>query len=238
MPIKNEACEIVNVLMITRDITARKEAEEQLTASLQEKELLLKEIHHRVKNNMQVISSLIKLQAAGIEQDSLKPPFHDAEHRIRAMAMVHEKLYQSKDFTKVPFKDYLTSLIRYLTEFYRPESGNIRLATHIEELSLPITSAIPCGLITNELITNAMKYAFPENRSGTITVSLKSPEPHSYELTVKDDGIGLPEHIDIHTTPSLGLHLVAILAVDQLKGELRVEREKGTVFHMAFRIPV
>jgi len=237
VPIKDDTGRIVSCIQMSRDITDIKKNEQQLAQSLKEKELLLREIHHRVKNNMQVISSLIKLQAAGIEDETLQAPFQDAEHRIRAMAMVHEKLYQSQDLTRVSFKDYLTSLIRYLSQSYRPQAGHIRLATHIEELSLPITHAIPCGLIVNELVTNAFKHAFPDQRSGTITVALRFPEPNAYELTVEDDGIGLPEAIDIHTTRSLGLHLVSILAEDQLKGELTLKRGNGTAFHIVFEVP-
>jgi PAS domain S-box-containing protein len=219
------------------DITTRKQAEENLTASLREKELLLQEIHHRVKNNMQVISSLLKLQAATIKDETLREPFRDSEHRVRAMALVHEKLYQAKDFTHIPFKDYLTSLIRYLYQSSTPKAGTIELVTEIEELPLTITHAIPCGLIVNELLSNALTHAFPGERTGTITIGLRSPEPHTYELTVSDDGIGLPETIDLKTTTSLGLHLVTILVEDQLKGEIMVERTGGTTFHIVFGVP-
>jgi PAS domain S-box-containing protein len=221
--------------MAVMDITARKQAQDNLTASLKEKELLLQEIHHRVKNNMQVISSLLKLQAATIEEESLRAPFRESEHRVRAMSLVHEKLYQSKDFTHVPFRDYLTSLIRYLYQSSAPQAGRIELVTEIEELPLTITHAIPCGLIVNELVSNAFTHAFPGERKGTITISLRSPEPQAYELTVSDNGIGLPEAIDPHTTTSLGLHLITILVEDQLKGEITVERTGGTRVRIRFR---
>jgi len=218
------------------EINDRKQAEKQLTASLKEKELLLQEIHHRVKNNMQVISSLLKLQAATIEEETLRSAFRDSEHRVRAMSLVHEKLYQSKDFTHVPFRDYLTSLIRYLYQSYTPKAGTIELVTEIEDLPLTITHAIPCGLIVNELLSNALKHAFPGERTGTITLSLHSPEPHTYELTVSDDGIGIPDEIDPKTTKTLGLHLVSILVEDQLKGEIEVEREGGTRVRIRFKV--
>jgi two-component sensor histidine kinase/PAS domain-containing protein len=220
-----------------QDITARKQAENKLTASLKEKELLLQEIHHRVKNNMQVISSLLKLQAETIKDETLRAPFRDSEHRVRAMSLVHEKLYQAKDLAHVPFRDYLQSLIRYLYQSSTPKAGTIELVTEIEDLPLAITHAIPCGLITNELLSNAFTHAFPGERTGTITIGLRSPEPHTYELTVSDDGIGLPEAIDLHTTTSLGLHLVTILVEDQLKGEITVERTGGTTFHIVFGVP-
>jgi len=236
VPIKDEAGDIVHILAITRDITAAKKAEEQTKQSLKEKELLLQEIYHRVKNNMQVISSLLKLQAETIKDERLRALFRDSEHRVRAMSLVHEKLYQAKDLAHVPFKDYLTSLIRYLYQSYTPKAGTIELVTEIEEIPLDITLAIPCGLITNELLSNALKHAFPGERTGTITLSLRSPEPHTYELTVSDDGIGLPEAIDLHTTTSLGLHLVTILVEDQLKGEIEVERTGGTRFRITFKV--
>ena len=219
------------------DITARKQAEEKIKESLKEKELLLQEIHHRVKNNMQVISSLLKLQAATIKEETLRSAFRDTEHRVRAMSLVHEKLYQSKDFTHIPFRDYLTSLIRYLYQSYTPQAGEIELVTEIDELPLTITHAIPCGLIVNELVSNSFTHAFPDKRKGTITISLRSPAPHTYELTVSDDGIGLPDEIDPTTTTSLGLHLVSILVEDQLKGTIELERTRGTTVHIVFGIP-
>jgi PAS domain S-box-containing protein len=234
VPVNNEASDILHVIQMSRNITDANKKEQQITQSLKEKELLLREIHHRVKNNMQVIASLLKLQAATIEDERLHAPFQDAEHRVRAMSLVDEKLYQSTDFTRVPFRDYLTSLIRYLSQSYKPQASNIKLIANIEEIPLDITYAIPCGLITNELLTNAFKHAFPEGRTGTINISLRSPEPGIYELTVKDDGIGLPEHIDIRTTQSLGLHLVSILAEDQLRGSIKMTRGEGTAFRIVF----
>jgi PAS domain S-box-containing protein len=222
-------------IIATLDITEQKRAQDNLTASLKEKEILLQEIHHRVKNNMQVISSLLKLQAETIQEETLRAPFRESEHRVRAMSLVHEKLYQSKDFTHIPFRDYLTSLIRYLYQSYTPKAGTIELVTEIEEIPLTITHAIPCGLIVNELLSNALKHAFPDHRTGTITIGLRSPEPQVYELTVSDNGIGLPEAIDLKTTQSLGLHLVSILVEDQLKGTIEVERTGGTRVRIRFR---
>ena len=218
------------------DVTARKQAEGKLTASLKEKEILLQEIHHRVKNNMQVISSLLKLQAETMEDERLKEAFRDSQSRVRTMSLVHEKLYQSKDFTHVPFKDYLTSLIRYLSQSYTSQAREIEFVTEIEEIPLNITHAIPCGLIINELVSNALKHAFPDTRTGTITISLRSLRKDTIELSVGDNGIGLPEAIDPHTTTFLGLHLVAILAKDQLKGEITMEREGGTRVRITFKV--
>jgi PAS domain S-box-containing protein len=234
-PVKEPDERIRAVTVVSKNITSLKKAEEKIKASLKEKELLLQEIHHRVKNNMQVISSLLKLQAETIQDERLCASFRDSEHRVRAMSLVHEKLYQSKDFTHIPFKDYLTSLIRYLYQSYTPQARNIELSSEIEELPLTITHAIPCGLIVNELVSNALKHAFPEKRKGTITLSLRSPERDTIELSVTDNGISLPDDIDIHTTKTLGLHLVTILVEDQLKGEITVSRRKGTRFRIRFK---
>jgi len=235
-PVKEPGGSIRAVTVVSKEITNRKQAEEQLNASLKEKELLLQEIHHRVKNNMQVISSLLKLQAESIEDETLRTAFRESQNRVRAMALVHEKLYQAKDLAHVPFKDYLQSLIRYLYQSYTPRARNLELSSEIEDLSLDITTAIPCGLILNELLSNAFTHAFPREREGTITVSLRSPEPHTYELTVSDDGIGLPEAIDPKTTKTLGLHLVSILVEDQLRGKVELERGNGTTFRVTFKV--
>ncbi len=168
VPIKDEEGRIVRCIQISRNITDAKKKELRITQSLKEKEFLLKEIHHRVKNNMQVIASLLKLQAAAVNDERLLAPFQDAENRVRAMSLVHEKLYQSEDFTKVPFRDYLTSLIRYLSQSYEHRARHITVVAEIEDLPLDITAAIPCGLIVNELLSNAFKHAFPGERVGMI----------------------------------------------------------------------
>jgi PAS domain S-box-containing protein len=219
------------------DITSRKQAEEQIPASLKEKEILLQEIHHRVKNNMQVISSLLKLQADTIKDETLREAFKESQNRVRAMSMIHEKLYQLEGLARVNFRDYLTSITRYLYQSYGTHPGGIKLKTDVEDLSLDISTAIPCGLIVNELISNSIKHAFPEGRKGTITISLHPAAENTIELTVSDNGIGLPDAIDPHTTQSLGLHLVSILTEDQLKGKVTLERSKGITFTLTFPNP-
>jgi two-component sensor histidine kinase/putative methionine-R-sulfoxide reductase with GAF domain len=222
---------------IAAQLDERKRAEKKITQSLKEKEILLREIHHRVKNNMQVISSLLKLQSHRVKDKEALEIFRSSQTRIRAMALIHEKLYQSQDFTRVNFRDYLTSISRYLYQSYETQPGAIQLTINIEDLTLDITTAIPCGLIINELLSNSLKHAFPDGREGEITISLHSPEKDTFELTVSDNGTGIPEEIDIKTTDSLGLYLVKILTKDQLKGEITLDRSKGTTLIITFPQP-
>lgn len=222
---------------IAAQLDERKRAEKKIAQSLKEKEILLREIHHRVKNNMQVISSLLKLQSYRIKDKEVLEIFRGSQTRIRAMALIHEKLYQSQDFTRINFREYLTSITRYLYQSYGTQPGAIQLTINIEDLTLDITTAIPCGLIINELLSNSLKHAFPEGREGEITISLHSPEKDTFELIVSDNGIGIPEEIDIKITDSLGLYLVKILAEDQLKGEITLDRSKGTTLTITFPQP-
>ena len=213
----------------------RKQAEEQIKQNLKEKEILLSEIHHRVKNNMQVISSLLKLQSAKIEDKKYVDLFKDSENRIRSMSLIHEKLYQSKDFANVDFNGYVKSIANDLIRSYAVAPDKIRLNTKIEDVSLGLDNAIPCGLIINELISNSLKYAFPKDREGEINIVLRAINSHEIELTVSDDGIGIPAEMDIRETESLGLQLVQLLAENQLDGKIEVDRDGGTAFRIRFR---
>ena len=217
------------------NITERKQAEEQIKQNLKEKEVLLSEIHHRVKNNMQVISSLLKLQSAKIEDKKYVDMFKDSENRIRSMALIHEKLYQSKDFANVDFNGYVKSIANDLIRSYAVTPDKIKLNTKIEDVSLGLDNAIPCGLIINELISNSLKYAFPKDREGEINIVLRSINSDEIELTLSDDGIGIPAEIDIRETESLGLQLVQLLAEDQLEGNIELDREAGTAFRIRFK---
>lgn len=215
-------------------ITKRKHAEEQIKASLKEKEVLLREIHHRVKNNMQIISSLLKLQAGYIEDKKYLEMFKESQNRILTMSLVHEKLYRSKDFTKINFKEYIHNLANGVFQSYSGRSSNILLNLNIENVELGIDSAIPCGLIINELVTNSLKHAFPGEKKGEIKIVLGKIDGNEYELTVSDNGIGIPEDIDFRKTETLGLHLVSILAEDQLSGKIKLDRSRGTEFSIRF----
>jgi PAS domain S-box-containing protein len=219
---------------IIQDITERKRAEEALQASLREKEILLREIHHRVKNNMQVISSLFNLEAGTITAENARRMLKEGQMRIRSMALVHEKLYQSRDLSKIDFADYLRSLSAHLFHFYRIEAGRIRLEMHLEPIPLNVNSAVPCGLLVNELVSNSLKHAFPADRKGTVTIGLRKMEEGIVELRVADDGAGFPEALDFRRTDGLGLQIVSLL-VDQLDGTIELDRKKGTAFTIVFR---
>ena len=208
------------------DTTERKQAEEQIRQSLREKETLLKEVHHRVKNNLAVVSSLLSLQAKQIKDESLKEMFEESQQRIKSIALVHEKLYRSKDLSCIDFGGYITAIIGELRSSYLREGGVIGVNISADNICLDIDTAIPCGLIINELVTNAFKYAFPGNRSGEVGISVaKFGTRHT--LMVKDNGIGLPAGFDHTRTGTLGLQLVEALT-RQLRGSLAIRSEAGT----------
>ena len=216
------------------ELTERERAEGQIRASLLEKEVLLKEIHHRVKNNLQIIASLLDLQARQIEGDHVtNEALVDSRNRVRSMALVHEHLYQTEDLAQIDLGQYLDELCRNLTSSYGAVARFVRLQTHVDDVAFDVDTAIPCGLIINELVSNALKYAFPDDRKGVLTVSLRGFETGVYELSVEDDGIGLPESVDIADSPSLGLQLVTALS-RQIHGEISVDRTGGTHFRIRF----
>ncbi|MDZ7270913.1 MAG: PAS domain-containing protein [candidate division KSB1 bacterium] len=214
------------------DVTERNRAMEKLTASLKEKEVLLKEIHHRVKNNMQVISSMLRLQAGYIQDPQALELFQESQNRVKSMALIHEKLYQSQDLARIDFADYLRNLTSHLFRSYsgRPD---VTLNVEVGDVHLSVETGIPCGLIVNELVSNALKHAFPGGRSGQITVSLQRNNG-TYVLSVKDDGVGFPKDVDFRNTPSLGLQLVNTLTT-QLEGSVElISNGVGTEFRIQF----
>ena len=221
-------------LGINLDITDRKQMTEEIKASLREKEILLKEIHHRVKNNMQLITSLLKLQATYTREKQYAEMFRDSQNRIKAMSLIHETLYQSKDFTNIDFKSYVRKLVTGLFRYHENSLGAIDLSIDVEDVSMGLDNSITCGLIINELVSNSFKYAFPKRRVGTITIALKALDNSTLELVVGDDGVGIPADVDFRQTESLGLHLVTILAEDQLEGTIRLNRASGTRYHVVF----
>ena len=225
-----------NSVCMIRDITERKQNEEQIKASLKEKEILLSEIHHRVKNNMQVISSILNLQSKFTKDNKLAEALDDCQNRIQSMALVHEKLYKVHDFTNIDFKDYISELTRRLMLGFEGSAGNVTLKIVAENIKLNTDTIIPIGLIVNELITNSMKYAFREKKGNEIEVSLQSTEIQGmFELIVSDNGIGLPEEIDIKSAKTLGLRLVSILGEEQLNGSIELGSNKGAQFRMKFK---
>lgn len=217
------------------DITKRKNAAEKLKESLLEKEVLLKEIHHRVKNNMQVITSLLSLQSSFIEDDRIKEIFKTSQYRINSMGMVHEMLYQSEDISKINYGSYLKRLIEGLIRVMRGEESQVQLKLEVPNVSLNIDTVIPLGLIVNELVTNTLKYAFPNEQKGTICVKLSCLEYPNFKLEIGDDGIGFFSKNILKTTKSLGLMLVSRLAI-QLKGSIQhLNTQKGTHYELLFQ---
>ena len=225
---------------IVRNITDRKRAEDQLRASLQEKEILLKEVHHRVKNNLQTVYSLLNLQANTIQDPRLLLPFKDSQSRVKAMALIHEKLYQSEQLANLNFDDYVHHLVADLVRSYSTNPASIHVQIEIAKLELPIDIVLPCGLILNELISNALKYAFPNDRAGTLQVGFSVSATHHYHLIIADNGIGIPECMALpHETSvanTLGLQLVQAF-VQQLRGTVTIDRTVGTRFEILFPIP-
>ncbi len=209
---------------------------ESLRSSLNEKEVLLKEIHHRVKNNLQIVISLMRLESRAFSEERVRAALKDLETRIRAMALVHEHLYHSSDLAKIGFKDYVKGLCQELFRTYRADGGRIALEIDAEAVALDIERAIPCGLIINELLTNAIKYAYPGKRTGLLRVAIRNTSDHQVEIVVSDDGIGIPDTLDIRRSQTLGLQLVTTLVENQLKGKVELERAGGTRFSIHFGI--
>ena len=225
----------IGILSIVRDITDRKLAEEQIHASLREKEILLNEIHHRVKNNMQVISSLLDLQARSTGNPELTEKLNESKSRIRSMAMIHEKLYNSKDFTRIDLVDYVRVLSQELFQLYKINPGKIDLVIQSDGVVyMDINKTIPCGLILNELISNTLKHAFPGDRQGKLQILINETKNAEIEIIVRDNGLGLLDDVDIHQSQTLGLDLVDGLIKKQLNGQIEVRRDNGTEFRIKF----
>ena len=220
-----------------RNITERKQAEDQLKTSLREKEILLKEIHHRVKNNLQTVYSLLNLQANALQDPQLFSPFRDSQHRVKAMALIHEKLYQSESLANINFDEYVKRLVTDLIHSYSTSSATIHVQIEIVKRELTVDMVLPCGLIINELISNALKYAFPDNRSGTLQICFSLAANNQYRLVVADDGIGFPATImfdhGASSLTTLGLQIVSAF-VHQLRGTITLDRTYGSRFEILF----
>lgn len=216
-----------------QDITERKLVEEQLRRSLKEKETLLREIHHRVKNNMAVVSSLLSLQARKINDATVKSIFEESQQRVKAMALVHERLYQAANLASINFEAYTRSIVSEIVSLYRVKTSIITTEINIDGIELDLETAIPCGLIINELLTNAFKYAFPDNRNGLLKIDFTRIND-SFSLVIKDNGIGLPEGFDYKATSTLGFELVDVLT-GQIGGALQIKSEQGTEVVVTFK---
>jgi len=213
---------------LVAEIDIRLDAEKQLTKSVVEKEVLLREVHHRVKNNLQIVISLLNLQSRYITDETTRSAFVESQNRVRAMALVHEKLYQSTDLSKIDLSNYLTYLGNSLFQFFGIKGKGIMLTMDIRDISLATDTAIPLGLMINELISNSLKYAFPDGRKGEVSVTVYR-QAHTLTILFKDNGVGIPADLDWRNTKSLGLRLVISL-VEQLDGTIELDRSAGTVF--------
>jgi len=221
------------LLWSVADVSEHKQREGRLKTALMEKDILLGEIHHRVKNNLQVIHSLLDLQSAKIEDPAALQLVQESKNRISSMAMIHQTLYQSKDFARVDFGRFLKLLLPTLVSSYTTDRAEVSLKVCACDVSLPIDAAIPCGLIANELVSNALKHAFPNGRQGTISIDLTTAPTGEIEMTLADDGIGIPEDVELGKTSTLGLQLVPLLA-EQLKADLAFQRSDPTSFTFRF----
>ncbi len=208
-------------------------AEEKIKASLREKELLLKEIHHRVKNNLTLVSSLLSLQAQTAHYPIVDRVFESCKNRIRSMALVHEILYDSEDLTNIDFSLYIKELVNYLSNSYKNGKSGLTLEIRIDDIKIPINKAIPLGLVINELVTNAFKYAFPGDRAGEIRIEITIKNDRCCQLLIGDNGVGLPPDLNLRNTKSFGFNLLAVL-IQQIRGSYEIDRSGGTTFKITF----
>jgi PAS domain S-box-containing protein len=221
--------------VFTKDITEQRRVEETIRASLKEKEVLLRELYHRTKNNMQVISSLIGLKSASIKDDQMINILHDMKNRIQTIALVHQKLYQSQNLSRVDLKEYITDLVNLLVSSYADIQDKITFTLNLENINVLIDTAVPCGLIINELISNSFKHAFPGDRKGNICVQLKKLEEDTIELVISDNGIGIPVGFNLLDKNTLGMQVFYNIATGQLMGDVKVESNNGLIFTIHFK---
>ncbi|HEY9245610.1 MAG TPA: histidine kinase dimerization/phosphoacceptor domain -containing protein, partial [Candidatus Methanoperedens sp.] len=225
---------IAGGISITEDISEHKKAEDKLVHTFEEKTILLNEVHHRVKNNLQIVSSLLNLQAMRTRNKEALEILLETGNRIHSMSLLHETIYRSGDMAMVDFSSYIENICFHIIRSYGPKAQNIKLELNMEKVTLDIDRAVPCGLIINELVSNSLKHAFPDRRPGQITVELKSLPNDNIMLKFADDGIGLPEGVEISQSETLGLKLISMLT-KQLRGSIEIIREKGTMFYIVFR---
>jgi PAS domain S-box-containing protein len=224
---------VIGRVGVARDITERRRAEEQIKASLQEKEVLLKEVHHRVKNNLQIISSLLNLQSKYINNPHALQMFIDSQNRVKSMALIHEILFQSRDIAKIDFAEYIKTISVQLFRSYGAYSKKIALVINVKDIMLDVDTAIPCGLIVNELVSNSLKYAFSDDREGKISIDFSKDHLDILRLIVSDNGVGFHENTAVENMESLGLKLVVAL-VKQLSGTVEIDHINGTTFKITF----
>jgi PAS domain S-box-containing protein len=222
------------VFVTLHDFTKRKHIEEQLKSSLQEKEVLLRELHHRTKNNMYVISAMLALQAGSIKDQQTQKIFRDVQNRIQAMALTHQKLYQSKNLSSIDLAEYIRDLSRWLMQSYKVGANQITLNFDLEPTAILIDTAVPCGLVINELMANALEHAFPDHRPGEITIKLNRNDGKEITLEVKDSGVGLPVDFDISSPSTFGLQMVKNIIEHQLQGRFTIKPANGVNWQINF----
>jgi PAS domain S-box-containing protein len=235
VPVLDEQGKVTTIIGISRDITERILSAEKVQSSLEEKELLLKEIHHRVKNNLQVISSLLNLQSSAIKDPEILAVLKESQDRVRSMALIHENLYRSSDISHLDVADYIKTLVSGLKRGYVNDRRDVKLDLQIEQIPLDIDLAVPCGLIINELMSNALKHAFLDGRPDPkIRIEFKMLDQKNVHLSIEDNGVGLPENFEFNTVDSLGLKLIRILVKDQLEGDIVFSSKQGTRIDINF----
>lgn len=234
-PILDDDGHVKKMVVVDTDFTTNKNMQSQIEASLKEKDVLLKEIHHRVKNNLQIIISLLNLQSGYIKDEYTLKAVQDGQNRVRSMALVHEKFYQAEELTQIDFGEYVSKLCQYLYQSYGDKTDRVNLKVSGDHLGLDMDTAMPCGLLVNEIVSNSYKYAFPGKRTGTIEIKLNHSNKKA-TILMTDDGIGLPENFNLESSESLGMQLIQALT-SQLDGELKVSHEKGTTFEVTFAYP-
>lgn len=235
-PIFDDDQRLRKLLFVDTDITESKKMANQIVASLKEKDLLLKEIHHRVKNNLQIIISLLNLQSGYIKDEETLKAVREGQNRVRSMALVHEKFYQSDELGEIDFKEYTVKLCHFLKQSYAEQDAPINITVNAEEIGFDMDTAMPCGLLITEIVSNSLKYGFPGKREGEIQIDFKKIPEKKVMMTISDNGIGLPDDFEIEKSESLGMQLIIALT-SQLDGEVIYSGENGTKFTVTFTYP-
>jgi PAS domain S-box-containing protein len=232
-PLFDQAGKAEAVVFALEDITSEVRSEERLRASLKEKEVLLREVHHRVKNNLQIVSSLLNLGSRGFREGAEMDALRECRHRIKSMSLLHETLYRSKDLTRIEFYNYVRKLVTELFQSYGVKPDEVALRMEVEDVQMGIDTAIPAGMLINELVSNSLKHAFPAGRKGEVLVQVGANEDGVVTIVVGDTGVGLPRWLDFRASESLGMQLVTTLT-EQLGGTIDLNRNKGTEFTIRF----
>ena len=235
-PIFDDDLRLRKLLFVDTDITESKKMANQIVASLKEKDLLLKEIHHRVKNNLQIIISLLNLQSGYIKDEETLKAVREGQNRVRSMALVHEKFYQSDELGEIDFKEYTVKLCHFLKQSYAEQDAPISITVNAEGIGFDMDTAMPCGLLITEIVSNSLKYGFPGKREGEIHIDFKKIPEKKVMMTISDNGIGLPDDFEIEKSESLGMQLIIALT-SQLDGEVIYTGENGTKFTVTFTYP-